>query len=356
MFISERAKRRRRGCGALLLAVVASSAASASPAEAANECQVSYVYTAGSGASAVPQVVQAEVSANQIKAINQGAMRYVINDRDWPVEVEVTTVPSGTKWVQLLTKGARDPQIGDYIGSIQLKQVKCLPGGTGGPGSGSTGGPASSGAAAATGVVGAVSSVAGTGAATAGTAARAVVAAAGAAVSGATIAAAGTGTAVTGATAGAAGAAASSTQAIVSQTFAAVRAIVLPFADQLAAWAADARNVARKTAADFAECPSPAAQAKYNDLTIQRQNAIQTRDVANAAMAQTTHALSTCLAATGNHPACMAEYTLAHARFQQHQSDAAGVIASHDAALAVLRGLRCVSPISGHPVPLVAQP
>ncbi|HLG54344.1 MAG TPA: hypothetical protein VI485_03370 [Vicinamibacterales bacterium] len=119
--------------GAVLMVAIAV------PADAANECQVSYVYTSGSGPSAVPKVVQAQVSANAIKTVNQGAMRYVVNDKDWPVEVEVTTLPAGTKWVQLLEKGDRDPANGNYVGNIELEKVKCLPGGKAGSGGGAGG-------------------------------------------------------------------------------------------------------------------------------------------------------------------------------------------------------------------------
>ena len=132
-FRSTLPRRAHRGFG--LLVGVTLAGAVAGSAEAADECQVSYTYTVGSGQSAVPQVEQTQVSANGIKTVNQEAMRYVINDRDWPVDVEVTVIGGGTKWVSLSKKGARDPAIANYAGSIELKRVKCLPGGTAGTGS-----------------------------------------------------------------------------------------------------------------------------------------------------------------------------------------------------------------------------
>jgi hypothetical protein len=230
---------------AVTLSCVAFVCATAASADAANECQVSYTYTAGSGPSAVPQVAQTQVSANATKTINQGAMRYVVNDRDWPVEVEVTTLPAGTKWVQLLEKGDRDPANGNYVGGIQLRRVKCLPGGKAG-GSGATGAGAQN--------------------------IEAIV-------------------------------------AKVFAALVAQGERDLEQQEREMAFVKARIAAVRKTADAYVGCPSPAAQTHYDDLGRSRQQAVVIRDTAQAAELQAAQALASCRQLTGNSPACGAAHS-----------------------------------------------
>jgi hypothetical protein len=231
---------------AVTLSCVALVCASAASADAANECQVSYTYTAGSGPSAVPQVAQTQVSANVTKTINQGAMRYVVNDRDWPVEVEVTTFPAGTKWVQLLDKGDRDPANGNYVGGIELRRVKCLPGGKAGSSSG-TG--------------------------DAGTQSLAAIV----------------------------------DKAYALLKAQAERDMKLH--QQMMVVVQEEVGRSKKTADQYIGCPSPAAQAQHDDLERVRGEAVRVRDTAQAAELQAAQALASCRQLTGNSPACGAAHS-----------------------------------------------
>jgi hypothetical protein len=262
---------------AVALSSVALVGASAASADAANECQVSYTYTAGAGPSAVPQVAQTQVSANATKTINQGAMRYVVNDRDWPAEVEVTTIGGGTKWVQLLEKGKRDPASGNYVGGIELRRVKCLPGGKAG---GSSPGDAGT----------------------------------------------------------------QSLAAIVDKAYALLKAQAerdMKLHQQMMQMMKAEVESAKKTADQYIGCPSPAAQAQYDDLERTRQQAVVVRDTAQAAELQAAQALASCRQVTGNSPACGAAHSTLP--FTVQRTTAVAAIASIDGALTALRSLKCVS-------------
>lgn len=286
------------------------------PSEAANECKVSYTFMSGSGPSAVPGVEQEEVSANSIEDINQSQMRYVVNDRDWPVEVEVTTVGGGTKWVPLGKKGDRDPAHVNYVGDITLKKVKCLPGGTANASAPAPGGTGAEPMTQMMQMMQMMQSMQMTGEDQRKRAAA--------------------------------------HDEHVHQIFANVRAITVPHAETLATWAAQANAVAKKAAEDFAGCPSTVAQAQYDDLKQKRAMTISARDGARAASTQAQQALASCVSQTGNSPSC----TSAHAAlpFSTTHASAVTALAAIDSALAFLRGLRCISALTNRAVPLVANP
>jgi len=284
------------------------------PSEAANECRVSYTFMSGGGPSAVPGVDHEEVSANNIEDINQSQMRYVVNDRDWPVEVEVTMLGGGTKWVLLGEKDDRDPAHINYVGNITLKKVKCLPGGTA-----STGSPAPGGTGAEP-MTQMMLMMQMTQEEMKKDQPKRVEA----------------------------------QKQLIHQIFAAVRAIVVPHAEALATWAAQANSLVKKAATDFAGCPSPAAQAQYNDLKQKRTMAVSARDAAQAASMQAQEALTSCLSQTGSSPSCSSAH--AALTFSATHSSAVTAVAAIDSARAALRGLRCVSPITNRPVALVANP
>lgn len=301
--------------GSLLAALVV--LVPAWPSEAANECRVSYTFMSGSGPSAVPGVDHEEVSANSIENINQSQMGYVVNDRDWPVEVEVTMVGGGTKWVLLGKKDDRDPAHINYVGNITLKKVKCLPGGTASTGSPA---PAGTGAEPTTQMMLMMQMMQMTQEEMKNDQPKRVEA----------------------------------QKQLIHQIFAAVRAIAVPHAEALATWAAQANVLVKKTAADFAGCPSTAAQAQYDDLKQKRTMAVAARDGAQAASMQAQQALASCLSQTANSPSCSAAH--AALTFSATHSSAVTAIAAIDSALAALRGLRCVSALTNRPVPLVANP
>jgi hypothetical protein len=293
--------------------------AAAGASEAANECQVSYTFTSGSGPSAVPGVSQGQVSANSIENINQSHMRYVVNDRDWPVEVEVTTIGGGTKWVLLGKKGDRDPAHIDYVGDITLKKVKCLPGGTASSGAGPSG---SNGAGMMTEMMLMMQMMQMMQQQqTREDAERKRVAA---------------------------------QEDLVLGIFKAVRNITVAHADQLQTWTAQAQAVAKRTVADFAGCPSSAAQVTYDDLKSKRAMTVSARDGAQAASTQAQQALASCLAQTGNSPSCSS--THAALTFSATHSSAVMALAAIDSALSAMRALQCLSPISNRSVPLVTNP
>jgi hypothetical protein len=267
----------RIGGRALVLAAAIIVPFGAGGAEAADECQISFVYMQGSGQSAVPMVAQEKASANAIETINRSAVRYVINDRDWPVDVEIAIVGGPIKWVALTKKGARDPQSGNYVGSVDLKRMKCLPGGTAGSGGGGSGG------------------------------AKPL----------------------------------SPPQAIVDKLFAPFKAIVVPHANQFGPWLTEAIEVAKREAAYYGGCPSPAAQSQYDRLKTRRQQTVEAREMAQSAMEQAARALQDCRNSTGNSPLCGASYTTLP--FAGQYAAAESLVKALDASITAMRSLRCVS-------------
>jgi len=278
----------------LMVSCAALLCASAPPAEAANECQVSYVYLSGSGQSAVPQVVQTQVSANAIKTVNQGAMRYVVNDRDWPVDVEVTMVGGGTKWVHLIEKGDRDPANGNYIGNIELRKVKCLPGGTSGGGTASQGGVAAQ---------------------SAGAIALAFF------------------------------------EAVMTSAQKDKQRI-----ETLEAHKAELRNLKQRGADTYAGCPSAEAQAKYDGLKKYRLSVLAARSDFNATISEAKQALTACQQKLpASIPACVGAHAYATADFTGLQAQTTTILVAVDEAIAVMRSLKCVNPIDKRLVNLVAN-
>lgn len=117
--------------------------------------------------------------------------------------------------------------------------------------------------------------------------------------------------------------------------------------DKVGQWKQDAEAAARKTAADFASCPSPDAQALYDDLKAKRQKALSVREAAARAISDADRALSDCLRTwpdgPGGVPAspCRASYN--NLPFRGIRDAAQAAMDALDRALAALRALKCVA-------------
>ena len=130
-------------------------------------------------------------------------------------------------------------------------------------------------------------------------------------------------------------------QDILNQIFSSVRSRVIDGANKLQEWKDAATSAAQKTARDFTDCPSPAAQNLYNDLMDKRRKAIAVKDLAEQADRDAQSARDDCKRKTHLDAACNTAYN--GLSFRATADTAAGTINSLNAALGVLKALKCPS-------------
>lgn len=126
---------------------------------------------------------------------------------------------------------------------------------------------------------------------------------------------------------------------LVSQIFNDIKNRVIDGADKLQEWKNAATSAATKKATDFTDCPSPAAQDLYNDLTEKKRQAVAVYDLAHQADLDAQKARDDCKSKTHLDAACNTAYT--NLTFQATANTANGVITSMNAALGVLKALKC---------------
>ncbi|MEO8055545.1 MAG: hypothetical protein ABI768_10335 [Acidobacteriota bacterium] len=135
----------------------------------------------------------------------------------------------------------------------------------------------------------------------------------------------------------------------VDEFFSSVKNRVIADADKLDQWKRDADAAASKTASDFASCPSPDAQALYDDLKAKRQKAVAVREAAARTVADADRALADCLrnwpdgpGPGGSPPSpCRASYS--GLPFVGIREAASIAINRLDLALAAIRALKCIA-------------
>ena len=127
----------------------------------------------------------------------------------------------------------------------------------------------------------------------------------------------------------------------IGQFFNNLKNKVIDNANKLVNWKSDAENAARKTANDFTDCPSPAAQNLYNDLTRKKQQAVAVKDLAEQADRDAQSARDNCKRTTHLDAQCNASYN--GLTFRATADAANATINSINAALAVLKALKCPS-------------
>ncbi len=128
---------------------------------------------------------------------------------------------------------------------------------------------------------------------------------------------------------------------LLSRFFNNLRNTVVNNAEKLNAWQTDAENAAQKTAKAFTDCPSPAAQNLYNDLTNKLQQAREVKRLADEADRQGQDARDNCKRTTRLNAQCDASYNTLS--FKATSAAAAKTITSLERAITVLKGLKCAS-------------
>ena len=133
----------------------------------------------------------------------------------------------------------------------------------------------------------------------------------------------------------------------VGDFFSAVKNRVIADADKVDQWRNDATAAARKTATDFASCPSPDAQRLYDDMKSKRDKAQATQTQANQAVAAADAALQSCLSAWPDVPGgslpspCHATYT--GLPFKGIRDAAQAAVDALNAAMNALKALKCIA-------------
>jgi hypothetical protein len=127
--------------------------------------------------------------------------------------------------------------------------------------------------------------------------------------------------------------------------FSDVKNRVIAGANQVEQWRNDARAAGRKTVTDFASCPSPDAQALYDDLKGRRDQAQATRNQANQAVTDADAALRNCLGTWPDAPGlpspCRATYT--GLPFKGIRDSAQAAVDALNAAMNALKALKCIT-------------
>lgn len=127
----------------------------------------------------------------------------------------------------------------------------------------------------------------------------------------------------------------------IGQFFNNLKNKVIDNANKLVNWKNDAENAAKKKVSDFTDCPSPAAQNLYNDLTDKKRQAVAVKDVAEQADRDAQSARDNCKRTTHLNAQCDAAYN--GLSFRATADAANATITSINTALAILKSLKCPS-------------
>lgn len=130
---------------------------------------------------------------------------------------------------------------------------------------------------------------------------------------------------------------------IINNIFQAFNNVVVPFANKINEWKNDAVAAANKTVSDFTSCPSPAAQALYNDLQVKRANLTQTINMADQQDNAAQTARNNCRNQVPQQFRSACDVAYNGLPFAGIEASARAARTSVDAALASLRNLRCIS-------------
>jgi hypothetical protein len=132
---------------------------------------------------------------------------------------------------------------------------------------------------------------------------------------------------------------------MINQAFQTVANTTIQYANQVNQWKNDALAAAQKTAEDFTGCPSPAAQNLYNSLLDHRSKLNTVIAQATAAEVQAIAARANCFNLVGSNDVfragCVAAYN--SLPFAGIKSSAQAALAAVNAAITVLKALKCVS-------------
>lgn len=127
----------------------------------------------------------------------------------------------------------------------------------------------------------------------------------------------------------------------IGQFFNNLKNKIIANADKLAGWKNDAGNALNKTAKDFTDCPSPAAQNLYDDLKRKLEQAKETERLANEADRQAVEARENCKRTTRLNNQCDASYN--SLSFRATAGAAAATAESLQKAIKALKELKCPS-------------
>jgi hypothetical protein len=132
-----------------------------------------------------------------------------------------------------------------------------------------------------------------------------------------------------------------SAQPNIGQFFNNLKNKVIANADKLGNWKNEAENALRKTAKDFTDCPSPAAQNLYDDLKAKLEQAKETERLANEADREAQTARDNCKRITRMNAQCDASYN--GLTFKATADAARAAADSLQKAINALKALKCAN-------------
>ena len=127
----------------------------------------------------------------------------------------------------------------------------------------------------------------------------------------------------------------------IGQFFNNLKNKIIANADKLTGWNNDAENALKKTAKDFTDCPSPAAQNLYDDLKRKLEQAKETERLANDADRQAQEARENCKRTTHLNNQCDASYN--SLSFRATAGAAKATAESLQKAINALKALKCAN-------------